>query len=384
MANNYDVGDLARITAEFTDAGGADVDPTDVFCAYTDPSGNVTTLHYGVDAALVRSAAGHYYVDINVDEAGTWLYHWYSTGTGQASEYDYFTATATAAGLPAGRACTEYLTVDDVQLEFGDDVTDLTDAQIQTRIDRLVAQLEGMLGHTFGRAIIARSTATQTVQVTATAVIIGGDTYLFAAYATLGALVTAVNGAGESYRMELLPQVDGSTPSTLLAVMAATTCGPNANNRAVLCISALWLRLSGDGQSHLFLPYPLGSVTTVEENAAVLANTYYWATPGESWIVRKYCDCLSGSCQHPRGHWSRRYPGNIEVTYVPQWWIGGPPASLQAALLEAFGSQAGVGSAGMESESFGEYSYRRARAPVHSAQDILGNAARMYQRRYHP
>lgn len=80
MANNYDVGDLARITASFTDPGGAYVDPTEVYCTYTDPSGNSTTLHYGVDAALVKSAVGQYYVDVNVDESGTWMYHWYSTG----------------------------------------------------------------------------------------------------------------------------------------------------------------------------------------------------------------------------------------------------------------------------------------------------------------
>ena len=53
--------------------------------------------------------------------------------------------------------CVAYLTIDDVRDEFGDDVDSMTDAQIQRRIDRLVAFLEGEIGHTFGRALIARS-----------------------------------------------------------------------------------------------------------------------------------------------------------------------------------------------------------------------------------
>jgi len=103
MANSYDVGDLAQITAEFTNSVGTYLDPTEIYCSYTDPSGNVTTLHYGVDLTLTRSAVGRYVIAINVDEAGTWYYHWYSTGTGQASESDYFTAKAIP-GTPAALA----------------------------------------------------------------------------------------------------------------------------------------------------------------------------------------------------------------------------------------------------------------------------------------
>lgn len=81
----YDIGDLVRLSGVFTDAAGADHDPTEVYCQYTDPSGNVTTLHYGVDIALVRDSEGHYHIDVNVDEAGRWPYRWYATGTGQSA-----------------------------------------------------------------------------------------------------------------------------------------------------------------------------------------------------------------------------------------------------------------------------------------------------------
>lgn len=82
---SYHAGDLVRITAAWTDADGDPADPTAVFAAYSDPSGNVTTLEYNVDVELVRDSAGNYHVDIDADEAGKWRYRFYSTGTGQAS-----------------------------------------------------------------------------------------------------------------------------------------------------------------------------------------------------------------------------------------------------------------------------------------------------------
>ena len=82
---SYNVGDLIRTTGTFTNADGTATDPTAVFAAYGDPSGNTTTLEYGVDVALVRDSTGNYHVDIDADEAGRWYYRFYSTGTGQAS-----------------------------------------------------------------------------------------------------------------------------------------------------------------------------------------------------------------------------------------------------------------------------------------------------------
>lgn len=96
MSNTYDYGDLVRVIGTFTDAAGAATDPTAVLCKVRDPSGNVTTLTYGTDTALVKSATGMYYTDINVDEVGTWHYRFYSTGTGQAAGESMFYARASA------------------------------------------------------------------------------------------------------------------------------------------------------------------------------------------------------------------------------------------------------------------------------------------------
>lgn len=90
MANRYDVGDLVRASGSFTNAAGTAVDPTAVFAKYKDPAAAVTTLTYGVDAALVRDSAGNYHVDINANLAGHWCYRFYSTGTGQAAEEGTF------------------------------------------------------------------------------------------------------------------------------------------------------------------------------------------------------------------------------------------------------------------------------------------------------
>jgi len=95
MANTYDYGDLVRVTGTFTNAAGTATDPTAVLCKYRNPSGTITTLTYGTDAALVKSATGIYYTDINANESGVWRYRIYSTGTGQGAAETFFEVSRT-------------------------------------------------------------------------------------------------------------------------------------------------------------------------------------------------------------------------------------------------------------------------------------------------
>lgn len=81
----YSVGDLITVTGTWTDAAGDAVDPAVVLAEYRDPSGNVTSLTYGVDAALVKDGVGNYSVDIDINAAGRWHYRFWSTGMGQAA-----------------------------------------------------------------------------------------------------------------------------------------------------------------------------------------------------------------------------------------------------------------------------------------------------------
>lgn len=280
------------------------------------------------------------------------------------------------------RPCLEYLSVDDVRAEFGDDVAEMTDAQIQRRIDRLTASLEDVLGHTFGRAMIARSTEAHTVAVSATALVFGSDSFAFADYPTLWDLEQAVNDAGEAYSLEILSGINTSTPSTLLKSFSATSCGPDYEDRVVLCASALYLKVSGDGTSHVWLPLPLASVSSVIENGTTLETTAYWATPGDVWLVRKLCGCAMSGCRHPKGRWSNAYPGNIEVTYIPRFW-GRVPVALKNPMLDAFKLEDSMGA--VESESFGEYSYRRAARTMTTPWDALtSGAVRSYTMSFHP
>ena len=90
MAMHFDYGDNPRVTATFETASGTDTDPTAVYFKFTNPAGTTTTYEYGTDAEVVKSATGVYYVDIDCSAAGVYLWRFYSTGTGQASEEGWF------------------------------------------------------------------------------------------------------------------------------------------------------------------------------------------------------------------------------------------------------------------------------------------------------
>ena len=83
--NQYDVGDMVRCTGAFANSAGVAVDPAAVFCKVRKPDGTVTLYTYGADAALVKAAAGSYYVDVSTTAPGVWYYRFYSTGVGQAA-----------------------------------------------------------------------------------------------------------------------------------------------------------------------------------------------------------------------------------------------------------------------------------------------------------
>lgn len=86
----YHIGDKVRCTGTIAQTNGTNIDPTTVRAWYRMPgsAGIVTTLIYGTDAALVKSATGIYYMDVDVDTQGTYYYGFYSTGTGKAASSD--------------------------------------------------------------------------------------------------------------------------------------------------------------------------------------------------------------------------------------------------------------------------------------------------------
>jgi len=96
MANEYDVGDLVRVSLSFTNSSQAAADPTTVRGKLRDPSGNVTTYVYGTDAQLVKDATGAYHFDVAVDEAGDWRYRGEGEGAVVAAGESRFHARESA------------------------------------------------------------------------------------------------------------------------------------------------------------------------------------------------------------------------------------------------------------------------------------------------
>lgn len=87
----YDKGDLVRVSGMFADSAGVATDPTVVKFSFTNPAGTTTTYTYPTDVQLVKDSTGNYHVDIDASSSGTWLYRFYSTGTGQAAaEGEFF------------------------------------------------------------------------------------------------------------------------------------------------------------------------------------------------------------------------------------------------------------------------------------------------------
>lgn len=88
-------GNKVRVAEVFTNTvTGGPVDPAVVLFKYEDPAGNLTTLTYLTDAALIRDSTGNYHVDIDCDEDGAWYWEWRGTGANQAADEGYFTVTA--------------------------------------------------------------------------------------------------------------------------------------------------------------------------------------------------------------------------------------------------------------------------------------------------
>jgi hypothetical protein len=92
--NTYDTGDLVRCSGEFTNSAGTAIDPTAVLFKFRNPASTITTYTYGIDAEVVKTATGNYYVDIDAATSGTYYYRFYATGTGQSAEEHRFIVRA--------------------------------------------------------------------------------------------------------------------------------------------------------------------------------------------------------------------------------------------------------------------------------------------------
>lgn len=94
--NTYDVGDQVRCSVTFTNSSGDPVDPTTVLFKYKINRGSTVTLTYGIDAAVVKTDTGDYYVDVTITQEGTWSYRFEGSGNVTAAAEGSFLARDSA------------------------------------------------------------------------------------------------------------------------------------------------------------------------------------------------------------------------------------------------------------------------------------------------
>lgn len=91
MASTFDIGDVVRVRATFTQDDVA-IDPTTVTLVVLEADGTTSTTYTYAGSTVTRSSVGVYYVDVTVgsSDQGTWYTRWTTTGTGACSEESWF------------------------------------------------------------------------------------------------------------------------------------------------------------------------------------------------------------------------------------------------------------------------------------------------------
>ena len=85
MTNEYDIGDLVRMSAVFM-VGTVPTNPTTTTFKIKIPTGAVTTYVYGVNLQLIKPAPGNFLVDFTPTLPGEHFYYYAGTGACQAVE----------------------------------------------------------------------------------------------------------------------------------------------------------------------------------------------------------------------------------------------------------------------------------------------------------
>lgn len=120
----YDIGDLVRLTGTFTSAGGVATDPAGtITVTVLNSGGTAATYTYGVDAVVVKSATGIYYIDYAPAAAGEHYVKWNATtGTAQARVEDYFSVRPSY--MAAGAVPLEPISLTEAKNHLRVDTTD--------------------------------------------------------------------------------------------------------------------------------------------------------------------------------------------------------------------------------------------------------------------
>lgn len=104
---DYDIGDVATLSATFTNAAGTATDPDTVTVTVREPDGTLEVYVYGTDPEVVKDATGRYSFDQECTVAGTWFYSFVGTGAVATAEEGTFSVRPTSvdAGGPGRTLC---------------------------------------------------------------------------------------------------------------------------------------------------------------------------------------------------------------------------------------------------------------------------------------
>lgn len=113
MPNEYEIQQLVRLEAAFTDRAGTPIDPTAVYLLVKTPQPNggefFEYVYNSGDNVIVRVSTGVFYANFTPLTAGTYDYRWESTGTGQAAEEARFSVDSSPFYAPDGQRYPEAL-----------------------------------------------------------------------------------------------------------------------------------------------------------------------------------------------------------------------------------------------------------------------------------
>jgi len=267
----------------------------------------------------------------------------------------------------------EYLTVDDLRDEFGEDIEVVSDGSLQRLIDGLTDAVEDKLGHGFGRALRIWSRVDEQLRAYSDRISIGLDGFGYDDYPTLGDLIDVISDG--TREIELLGHTSADQPSDHLKTLESVDIGTSYDKRVTLSLKSWQTTTYGKGETHIFLPLNIREVVEILENGVLVSSDYYYYT--KSWVVKKRCSGCSG-------YWSpcNCATGNIVVDFKPSCW-GSIPAVARSYLLDILRER--LGTAPMEHESFIDYAYTRhgtgAAAAAEDTTVSLSSALRRYTRK---
>ena len=90
MSDEYDIGDVTRLSVSFTDLSNVTVDPSSVMLKIREPNAVILQQSYPTNDTIIKDSVGNYHMDYLISKDGLHNYKWVGSGTVNASEKDSF------------------------------------------------------------------------------------------------------------------------------------------------------------------------------------------------------------------------------------------------------------------------------------------------------